>query len=137
MSQHKPGSRERYSTWLSEETLQIIKDNYKDDDCFTQGEYIEKAVQFYSSYRESEEPSEFLSITLISIIRNILNAAVDRQNKMLFKVAVELAVLSNVIASVEEIPIEQISRLRVECIKEVKGTNDIMDFEKAKGWQSE
>ena len=54
---------------------------------------------------------------------------------MLFKIAVELAVLQNVVAATNEIDEITLNRLRGECVKEVKRLNGSLSFDDAIDWQ--
>lgn len=54
---------------------------------------------------------------------------------MLFKIAVELAVLQNVVAATNEIDEVALNRLRGECVKEVKRLNGSLSFTDAIDWQ--
>ena len=60
----------------------------------------------------------------------------NRQSKMLFKLAVELAMMMNVVAASNEIDEISLARLRGECIQEVKRLNGNFSFEDAVEWQS-
>ena len=59
----------------------------------------------------------------------------NRQSRMLFKLAVELAMLQNVIAAAQEIDPQSLERLRGECVKEVKRLNGSFSLEDAVQWQ--
>ena len=54
---------------------------------------------------------------------------------MLFKMAVELAVTMNVVAATNDIDEISLSRLRGECIDEIKRLNGTISFEDAARWQ--
>lgn len=54
---------------------------------------------------------------------------------MIFKLAVELAIVQNLLASVQEVDPVSMERLRSECVKEVKRLNGSFTFEDALTWQ--
>lgn len=61
--------------------------------------------------------------------------SVNGQDRMLFKLAVEIAILQNLIASAQDIDLPSLERLRGECVKEVKRLNGGFTFEDALAWQ--
>ena len=63
-------------------------------------------------------------------------ASLKEQDKMIFKLAVELAMLMNVVAASSEIDEISLTRLRGECVQEVKRLNGNFRFEDAVEWQS-
>ena len=73
---------------------------------------------------------------LLSNVKSIVAESDNRHNKMLFKLAVEMAVMMNVVAASNEIDEISLARLRGECIQEVKRLNGNFSFEDAVEWQS-
>ena len=53
----------------------------------------------------------------------------------MFKLAVEIAILQNLIAATQEIDPVSLERLRGECVREVKRLNGNFSFEDAIYWQ--
>lgn len=109
---------------------------YKDDNCSFQSEFIEKAILFYAGYLASEGSKSYLPNIITSTLKSIVAESDNRQNRMIFKLAVEMAVMMNVVASMQEIDKESLSSLRDECVKEVKKLNGGFSFEDAVEWQS-
>ena len=66
----------------------------------------------------------------------MLSQTDTRFGRMLFKVAVELAMVQNILASIQEIDPVSLERLRGECVKEVKRTNGGFSMEDAMQWQN-
>ena len=54
---------------------------------------------------------------------------------MLFKLAVEIAIMQNLMASIHDIDPASLERLRGECVKEVKRLDGSFSFEDALEWQ--
>ena len=61
--------------------------------------------------------------------------SVNGQDRMLFKLAVEIAILQNLIASAQDIDPLSLERLRGKCVKEVKRLIGGFTFEDALAWQ--
>lgn len=57
-------------------------------------------------------------------------------NQEIFKMAVELAVMMNVVAANNNIDPVSLERLRGECVKEVKRLNGAFSFDDAVSWQN-
>ena len=38
----------KFALWLTPETRALVEENYRADNCKSQSEYIEKAIEFYS-----------------------------------------------------------------------------------------
>lgn len=57
-------------------------------------------------------------------------------SRLLFKLAVELAVTMNVVAAGQGIDKATLNRLRGECVKEVKRLNGAFSFDDAVDWQN-
>ena len=55
--------------------------------------------------------------------------------RVIFKIAVELAITMNLIASSQDVDKITLDRLRGECIKEVKRLNGTFSFDDAYYWQ--
>ena len=70
-----------------------------------------------------------------STLKSIVAESDNRQNRMLFKLAVEVAILQNIAASSQDIDPLSLERLRGECVKEVKRLNGGFSFEDALTWQ--
>ena len=54
---------------------------------------------------------------------------------MMFKLAVEIAIVQNLIAATQDIDPVSLERLRGECVQEVKRLNGSFRFEDAAEWQ--
>ena len=68
-------------------------------------------------------------------MKSIVAESDNRQNRMLFKLSVEMAKMMNVLAANSEIDEESLIRLRGECVKEVKRLNGSFSFDDAVDWQ--
>ena len=117
------------------DTLKKIGEIYREDNCGSKSEFIEKAVNFYIGYLTSEDKKSYLPSVVTSTLKSIVAESDNRQNRMLFKLAVEIAIMQNIVASSQEIDPLSLERLRGECVKEVKRLNGGFSFEDALDWQ--
>ena len=68
-------------------------------------------------------------------LKGIIAESDNKQNRMLFKLAVEMSVMMNLMAATQNIDKISLERLRGECVKEVKRLNGAFSFEDALDWQ--
>ena len=125
----------RFSVWLHPEIMEQAKRWQKDDNCRSQSDFIEKAIEFYCGYVSSEKNKNYLSNIVVSTLKSIVRESDNRTGRLLFKIAVELAMTMNVLASMEEIDEIDLARLRGNCVEEVKRINGMLSFDDAVEWQ--
>ena len=120
---------------LSDETLKKCNEGMDITNCKVRNEFIEKAIEFYSGYVSAEVHSEFLSDVITDSMKGIMKALENRFGRLLFKIAVEMAKLEQMLASINEMDDETIERLHKRCVDEVKKINGIIKMEDAVKYQ--
>ena len=130
-----PLGKRRMDVYLFPETIEKIKELFSQADCRNRSEFIEKAIRFYVGYLTAEDKSSFLPNMFLSNMRSIVYESDNRQNKLLFKLAVEMALMMNLLAYQFEIDEVSLARLRGECVKEVKRLQGSFSMEDALEWQ--
>ena len=104
-------------------------------DCKSKSEFIENAIKFYVGFLMADDGGTYLPNAFLSNMKSIVAEGTNQISKMLFKQSVELAMLMNIIAATQDIDRDTLSRLRGECVKEVKRTNGSFTFRDAVDWQ--
>lgn len=122
---------------LDDSTFSLIKKLYKDDNCMSQNEFIEKAVLFYCGYLSTNDSGKYLPNIITSTLKGIVDESDNRISRMLFKMSVEMAIMMNVIAAGNDIDKTELNRLRGSCVEEVKRLNGSFCFDDAVRWQRE
>ena len=61
-------NKNRHTVWLTDEAWNKVKDHYRTDNCSTQNEYIEKAIQFYSGFLDAEQADSYLPRVLAGVL---------------------------------------------------------------------
>lgn len=130
-----PKDKNRFTLWLYPETIEKINSLYRKEGCVSRSDFIEKAIRFYIGFLTAEDPSSFLPNMFLSNMRAIASESDDRHTSLLFSMAVEIAIMQNVIASIQDIDPVSLARVRAECVKEIKKTNGKFSFEDALNWQ--
>lgn len=128
-------NKKKFALWVYPDTLETVSELYRGDNCESKSEFIEKAIRFYAGYLTSEDKSAFLPTVVTSTLKSIVAESDNRQSRLLFKLAVELAMLQNVVAASQEIDPESLERLRGECVREVKRLNGGFSLNDAVTWQ--
>lgn len=128
-------NKKKFALWMYPDTLQKVGEIYRQDNCESKSEFIEKAVNFYIGYLTSENNKSFLPSIVTSTLKSIVAESDNRTSRILFKIAVELAILQNIVAATNEIDDVSLKRLRGECVKEVTRLKGLLDFDDALDWQ--
>lgn len=131
----KPDKKVRFALYVNQSALDLVDEYFEKENCFSKSEFIENAIRFYVSYLSSDTNIPYLSTVVMSTMDSLLKENTNRLSKLLFKLAVELAITMNVVASNQGVDKEVLNTLRGECIKEVKKTNGIFTFDEADNWQ--
>ena len=85
----------KFPLWLMPETKATVERLYRQDGCSSQSEFMEKAIQFYCGYLQSEYAGDFLPKILGETLEAILSMFGDRIGRLLFKQTVEHNVMNH------------------------------------------
>ena len=129
-----PKGKKKFLLWAYPGTLELVKNNYRKDKSKSQSEFIDKAIRYYVGHITAEEDTSYLPNAFLSNMKSIVVESDNRQSRLLFKLAVEVAMLQNIIAATNDIDPLSLERLRSECVKEVKRINGGLSFEEAMEW---
>ena len=128
-------NRHRHTVWMDDAVWEQVESRYQRDNCSTRNEFIEKAVQFYSGYLDTESADAYLPKVLADILEGKLGALGKRIGHLLFKLSVDQNLMGNVLAAGIDIDPDELRKARVRCVKEVKETNGEISFEDAARYQ--
>lgn len=132
---NKKYTKNKFALYIRDSTMEIIEQKYRADNCSSRSEFIEKAVLFYAGYLDSNSSEEYVSKMLTSTLKSIIEESDNRIGRLIFKLAVELAMTMNIIAATHDIDDLSLEKLRGECVKEVKKRNGNFSFDDAVKWQ--
>ena len=96
---------------------------------------IEKAIRFYAGYVSGKEATAYLPPALVAAMRGTVQDSENRIARLLFKLAVEVNMMMNVLAAGMEISDEDLKTLRARSVREVKQTNGRISFKDAIDYQ--
>ena len=98
-------------------------------DARSRNEFIEKALKFYLGYLKTNQAEDYQLQSVSSMVSGTIRDTENRLARMDFKLAVEIAKLAHIIASVYEIDGETLQRLQQKCVEEGKRVNGAIWFE--------
>lgn len=87
--------KRRFQLWIKPSALELAEKYRTESNCSSQSEFIEKAVIFYAGYLSAENNKSYLPNVVTSTLKGIVAESDNRQNRVLFKLAVEMAVMMN------------------------------------------
>lgn len=125
----------KFAAYLQPDTLERVKELYRKSGARTRSDFIEHAIQLYIGRLTADDEMSYLPNAFLSNMRAIADESDNRQSRMLFKLAVELAMIQNLIAANYDIDPETMERLRGSCVKEVSRINGYLKMEDAVDWQ--
>lgn len=128
-------AKEKMAVYFQPETIRKIEQEYREDNCASKTEFIEKAVKFYIGYLRQQEEVNYLSPMITETVKAQIKGTEQRLARLLFKVAVELGKLSHMTAALNDVDDETLKKLHAMCITEVRKINGIIDYEDAVSYQ--
>ena len=129
-------NRVRFALYTDETTLDLVEQHYKEDGCGCRSEYISKAIRYYAELHSLKDCRNVIPDIITSTLKDIVRESDNRQGRLLFKIAVELTILQNIVAAYNNIDVAELNRVRGICVNEVKELNGIISFDEAVRWQS-
>ena len=127
----------KFPLWVYPQTIENVRIHYKHDNCKSQSEFIEKAIAFYIGYLDEEKSVNYLSPLITETVKATIAGTEQRLSRLMFKVAVELGKISNMLAAVNDIDDETLKQLQALCVNEVRRINGIISYEDAVEFQKE
>ena len=129
-------SKERATIWFTPSVKAKIEEHYRADNCRSQSEFIEKAVEFYIGYLNTRNASAFLPDVLTTTLNGALDNLGHRIGSVLFKQAVDINLMNHLLAEDTDMDQRDYQLLRGRSVREVQATNgrisfkEVLDFQK-------
>lgn len=127
----------KFALWLAPDAREMVDESYRADNCASRSEYIEKAIRFYTGYLRAREAGAFLPRVLAEVLEGKLLLFGEKLGRMLFKLAVQDAVVANILAADTDISLQALENLTGTCAKQVARTHGALTFEDALIFQKE
>lgn len=84
--------------WLTPSVKDKVEDNFQSDNCKSQSEFIERAIEFYVGYLNTKNASAFLPEALSATLTGTLDGFAGRISSLLFKQGVDINLMAQIIA---------------------------------------
>lgn len=129
--------KQKTTVFFTPSVREKIEDTYRSDNCKSQSEFIEKAVEFYLGYLNTKSAGAFLPEVLSTILIGIMDDFAQRMGRQLYKVAVEQNLCNHILASDTDMDQRIYELMRGRSVREVNSTNgrisfkEVLDFQKS------
>lgn len=127
--------KERVTVWIEPDILKTVDNLIEKANCRSRSEYIQNAALLYNEYIYLNKSNKYLPDMITSTINGIIENSENRVSRVIFKLAVEMSMMMNILASISEIDTFTLDKLRAKCIKDVKKSigsvtiEDIMEYQ--------
>lgn len=121
-------NKTRFALWIGNENLKLVQDNYQQDSCKTQSEFIEKAIRFYCGYLAAQDASAFLPRVIADALEGRMTLFGKRLCRMVYKLAVQVALCCHITAFDKMPDYSVLERLERRCNDDVAHTNGEFSF---------
>ena len=124
-------TKSKYSFYLYPSQMEEIKDFMGQANAKSQSEFVSDAIRFYIGYLQQGKNVDYLAPIIAQTIKEEIRSTEKNISQILFKLAVESAMLSELQATQIRVTDEQMEQLRRMCSRIVSENNGIITFEKA------
>ena len=124
-------TKSKYSFYLYPSQMEEIKNLLDQANAKSQSEFVSDAIRFYIGYLQQGKNVDYLAPIVAQTIKEEIRNTEKNISQILFKLAVESAMLSELQATQLRVPQDQMEQLRRMCSRIVAENNGIITFEKA------
>ena len=125
----------RIGVYINNELLARCDAAMEKTNADSRSEFIREAIEHYIAVLNMKESSRVLTPALESVIGSKIALTEDRISRLLFKLGVEVAMMSNILAATHDIDEDSLSALRRFCTNEVAAIGGKYSFEDAVEFQ--
>ena len=108
---------------MPEEQWEMCQEKAKELGYHNPSEFVRDAIDFYVEWTNRESSEKFLTPALESVVRGIVKDSEDRICRLLFKMAVDMNMLSHLVLQDYRYSDEELRDLRRESVRIVSDTN--------------
>ena len=105
-------NKKKWAYWMTPSMVDEIQKMVDEDYAKSKSDFVCDAVDFYLNYLKTQESLDFISPLLATAVRNELSGFEKNVCEMLFKVAVENAKKSYLLASINEFTDEDYEKIQ-------------------------
>ena len=129
--------KQKVTIFLTPSMKKKIEENYRADNCRSQSEFVEKAVDFYLGYLNTKNASAFLPEVLSTILIGIMDDFAQRIGRQLYKLSVEQNLCNHILTADTDMDQRTYQLMRGRSVREVDSTNgritfkEVLDFQRS------
>jgi metal-responsive CopG/Arc/MetJ family transcriptional regulator len=123
--------------YLDVKLLDEIALSLEQANCKTRNEFINHAIRFFIAHLNCKNNSDILTPALESVISGRITDTENRLARVIFKQAIEIAMMMHVVAGTNNIDQTKLAELRRLCVDEVSRLSGRYNFEDAVKFQKE
>jgi metal-responsive CopG/Arc/MetJ family transcriptional regulator len=124
-------TKTKYAIYLYPSQMEEIKNLMDQANAKSQSEFVSDAIRFYIGYLQQGKNVDYLAPIIAQTIQEEIRSTEKNISQILFKLAVESAMLSELQATQIRVPQDQMEQLRRMCSRIVAENNGIITLEKA------
>ena len=128
--------KQKYAYWMVPSMVAEIEEMLSAANATSKSDFVCKAVAFYIGYLRQQKNINYLAPMLAGAIKSEVRSLGRDVCEMLFKLAVEIGINSNITAAVNDISDESLDMVRLNVAQEAVRVNGILTFEDADEWQN-
>lgn len=129
--------KKRIGVYLEQELIEECDRMLDEVGARSRNDFINKALRFYIGYLKTNQAEDYQLQSVSSMVTGTIRDTENRLARMDFKLAVEIAKLSHIMATVYEVDEETLQKLQQKCVEEVKQINGAIWFEDVYRYQNE
>ena len=124
-------TKSKYAIYLYPSQMEEIKSLMDQANAKSQSEFVSDAIRFYVGYLQQGKNVDYLAPIIAQTIQQEIRSTEKNISQILFKLAVEAAMLSELQATQIRVTGKQMEQLRRMCSRIVAENNGIITLEKA------
>ena len=124
-------TKSKYAIYLYPSQMEEIKNLMDQANAKSQSEFVSDAIRFYIGYLQQGKNVDYLAPIIVQTIQEEIRSTEKNISQILFKLAVEAAMLAELQATQIRVNDEQMEPLRRMCSRIVAENNGIITLEKA------
>ena len=124
-------TKKKTAIYLYPSQMEEIKSLMDQANAKSQSEFVSDAIRFYIGYLQQGKNVDYLAPIIAQAIKEEIRSTEKNISQILFKLAVEAAMLAELQASQIRVNDEQMEQLRRMCSQMVAKNNGIITFEDA------
>ena len=129
--------KKRIGVYLEQELIEECDRMLDEAGARSRNDFINKALRFYIGYLKTNQAEDYQLQSVSSMVTGTIRDTENRLARMDFKLAVEIAKLGHIMATVYEVDEETLEKLQQKCVEEVKRINGAIWFEDVYRYQNE